>query len=73
MKVSRVLCSGVLTLPFIVEAAQTENVEENEEPFVAPPGLNVPSDVELVCVYILRSLHFCQFSRHHSVILIFLH
>ncbi|XP_064889426.1 splicing factor, suppressor of white-apricot homolog isoform X2 [Columba livia] len=29
------------------EAAQTENVEENEEPFVAPPGLNVPSDVEL--------------------------
>ncbi|KAM9624556.1 splicing factor, suppressor of white-apricot homolog isoform 6-T10 [Morphnus guianensis] len=29
------------------EAVQTENVEENEEPFVAPPGLNVPSDVEL--------------------------
>ncbi|XP_009930772.2 splicing factor, suppressor of white-apricot homolog isoform X1 [Opisthocomus hoazin] len=29
------------------EAAQSENVEENEEPFVAPPGLNVPSDVEL--------------------------
>ncbi|NWU75379.1 SFSWA protein, partial [Onychorhynchus coronatus] len=29
------------------EAAQTENIEENEEPFVAPPGLNVPSDVEL--------------------------
>ncbi|XP_074700751.1 splicing factor, suppressor of white-apricot homolog isoform X3 [Strix aluco] len=29
------------------ETAQTENVEENEEPFVAPPGLNVPSDVEL--------------------------
>ncbi|KFP87216.1 Splicing factor, suppressor of white-apricot, partial [Acanthisitta chloris] len=29
------------------EIAQTENVEENEEPFVAPPGLNVPSDVEL--------------------------
>ncbi|XP_066056171.1 splicing factor, suppressor of white-apricot homolog isoform X4 [Chamaea fasciata] len=29
------------------ETAQTENTEENEEPFVAPPGLNVPSDVEL--------------------------
>ncbi|OXB61410.1 hypothetical protein ASZ78_012243 [Callipepla squamata] len=29
------------------ETAQAENVEENEEPFVAPPGLNVPSDVEL--------------------------
>ncbi|NXE04811.1 SFSWA protein, partial [Lophotis ruficrista] len=34
-------------LSFLVETAQTENVEENEEPFVAPPGLNVPSDVEL--------------------------
>ncbi|XP_030814473.1 splicing factor, suppressor of white-apricot homolog isoform X2 [Camarhynchus parvulus] len=29
------------------EMVQTENTEENEEPFVAPPGLNVPSDVEL--------------------------
>ncbi|XP_010219856.1 PREDICTED: splicing factor, suppressor of white-apricot homolog isoform X2 [Tinamus guttatus] len=29
------------------QRAQTENAEENEEPFVAPPGLNVPSDVEL--------------------------
>ncbi|XP_023792953.1 splicing factor, suppressor of white-apricot homolog isoform X2 [Cyanistes caeruleus] len=29
------------------ETDQTENTEENEEPFVAPPGLNVPSDVEL--------------------------
>ncbi|NXU48832.1 SFSWA protein, partial [Turnix velox] len=29
------------------ETAQTENIEENEEPFIAPPGLNVPSDVEL--------------------------
>ncbi|XP_074015941.1 splicing factor, suppressor of white-apricot homolog isoform X2 [Numenius arquata] len=29
------------------ESVQTENIEENEEPFVAPPGLNVPSDVEL--------------------------
>ncbi|XP_056360275.1 splicing factor, suppressor of white-apricot homolog isoform X2 [Oenanthe melanoleuca] len=29
------------------ETAQAENAEENEEPFVAPPGLNVPSDVEL--------------------------
>ncbi|XP_025914700.1 splicing factor, suppressor of white-apricot homolog isoform X6 [Apteryx rowi] len=29
------------------ETVQTENVEENEEPFVAPSGLNVPSDVEL--------------------------
>ncbi|XP_053862847.1 splicing factor, suppressor of white-apricot homolog isoform X4 [Malaclemys terrapin pileata] len=29
------------------EAAQAENVEENEEPFIAPLGLSVPSDVEL--------------------------
>ncbi|XP_025951110.1 splicing factor, suppressor of white-apricot homolog isoform X3 [Dromaius novaehollandiae] len=29
------------------ETVQPENVEENEEPFVAPSGLNVPSDVEL--------------------------
>ncbi|XP_028566976.2 splicing factor, suppressor of white-apricot homolog isoform X1 [Podarcis muralis] len=28
-------------------AAKAEHVEENEEPFVAPLGLNVPSDVEL--------------------------
>lgn len=34
--------------------AQTENTEENEEPFVAPPGLNVPSDVELVCVHVMQ-------------------
>ncbi|XP_074869165.1 splicing factor, suppressor of white-apricot homolog isoform X3 [Carettochelys insculpta] len=29
------------------ETAQTENLEENEEPFVAPLGLSVPPDVEL--------------------------
>ncbi|XP_008059545.1 splicing factor, suppressor of white-apricot homolog isoform X2 [Carlito syrichta] len=29
------------------EKNETENLEENEEPFVAPLGLNVPSDVEL--------------------------
>lgn len=29
------------------EKNEAENVEENEEPFVAPLGLNVPSDVEL--------------------------
>ncbi|XP_066116954.1 splicing factor, suppressor of white-apricot homolog isoform X2 [Saccopteryx bilineata] len=29
------------------EKSETENVEENEEPFIAPLGLNVPSDVEL--------------------------
>ncbi|XP_049625160.1 splicing factor, suppressor of white-apricot homolog isoform X2 [Suncus etruscus] len=29
------------------EKIETENPEENEEPFVAPLGLNVPSDVEL--------------------------
>ncbi|XP_060105067.1 splicing factor, suppressor of white-apricot homolog isoform X2 [Heteronotia binoei] len=28
-------------------ATTIENVEENEEPFIAPAGLNVPSDVEL--------------------------
>ncbi|KAM5188246.1 splicing factor, suppressor of white-apricot homolog isoform 2-T2 [Callospermophilus lateralis] len=29
------------------EKSESENLEENEEPFVAPLGLNVPSDVEL--------------------------
>lgn len=29
------------------EKSETENVEENEEPFIAPVGLNVPPDVEL--------------------------
>ncbi|XP_048371034.1 splicing factor, suppressor of white-apricot homolog isoform X3 [Sphaerodactylus townsendi] len=28
-------------------AANVKATEENEEPFIAPPGLNVPSDVEL--------------------------
>lgn len=41
-------------LAFLAEMAQTENTEENEEPFVAPPGLNVPSDVELVCVHVMQ-------------------
>lgn len=46
------LCGSVLeyfTL-FTLETTQTEHVEENEEPFIAPLGLNVPSDVELVCM-----------------------
>uniref|UniRef100_L7MZQ4 Splicing factor, suppressor of white-apricot homolog n=2 Tax=Anolis carolinensis TaxID=28377 RepID=L7MZQ4_ANOCA len=30
-----------------VSAMKIENLEENEEPFIAPLGLNVPSDVEL--------------------------
>ncbi|XP_062942887.1 splicing factor, suppressor of white-apricot homolog isoform X2 [Cynocephalus volans] len=29
------------------EKTEAENLEENEEPFIAPSGLNVPSDVEL--------------------------
>ncbi|XP_067395863.1 splicing factor, suppressor of white-apricot homolog isoform X2 [Emydura macquarii macquarii] len=29
------------------ETAQKENIEENEEPFIAPLGLSVPPDVEL--------------------------
>ncbi|XP_032953624.1 splicing factor, suppressor of white-apricot homolog isoform X2 [Rhinolophus ferrumequinum] len=29
------------------EKSEAENVEENEEPFIAPVGLNVPPDVEL--------------------------
>nr|XP_027807845.1 splicing factor, suppressor of white-apricot homolog isoform X2 [Marmota flaviventris] len=29
------------------EKSESENLEENEEPFIAPLGLNVPSDVEL--------------------------
>lgn len=46
---------------FYTEKSETENVEENEEPFIAPVGLNVPPDVELVCVSALRS---CD---HHGV------
>ncbi|XP_012878490.1 PREDICTED: splicing factor, suppressor of white-apricot homolog, partial [Dipodomys ordii] len=38
------------------EKSEAENLEENEEPFIAPLGLNVPSDVELVCVFLLNSL-----------------
>ncbi|XP_063171847.1 splicing factor, suppressor of white-apricot homolog isoform X1 [Candoia aspera] len=30
-----------------VAATKAESIEENEEPFIAPLGLNVPSDVEL--------------------------
>lgn len=37
---------------FYTEKIETENPEENEEPFVAPLGLNVPSDVELVCAFL---------------------
>lgn len=35
---------------FLTEKSEAENLEENEEPFIAPLGLSVPSDVELVCV-----------------------
>lgn len=34
---------------FFIEKNEAENLEENEEPFIAPLGLNVPPDVELVC------------------------
>lgn len=34
-----------------VAAAKAESLEENEEPFIAPLGLNVPSDVELVSMF----------------------
>lgn len=49
------LCSDCKTSCYIIflliaAAAKAEHVEENEEPFVAPLGLNVPSDVELVSV-----------------------
>lgn len=33
---------------FCTEKSEADNVEENEEPFVAPLGLSVPPDVELV-------------------------
>lgn len=32
-------------------------MDENEEPFIAPLGLSVPSDVELVCVLVHKPLH----------------
>ena len=35
---------------FYTEKNEAENLEENEEPFIAPLGLNVPPDVELVCM-----------------------
>lgn len=35
---------------FLTEKNEAENLEENEEPFIAPLGLSVPSDVELVRV-----------------------
>lgn len=50
-------------LSFLVETAQTENTEENEEPFVAPPGLNVPSDVELVCVHVMQPTLLSAFEQ----------
>ena len=35
-------------------------MEENEEPFIAPLGLNVPPDVELVGVFVLHvAIHRC--------------
>lgn len=42
-------CSQVLCFLF-TEKHEAENAEENEEPFVAPLGLSVPPDVELVRV-----------------------
>jgi hypothetical protein len=53
----------VLFVCFLTEKVETESLEENEEPFIAPLGLNVPSDVELVCV----SLH------HYCLLLLMLH
>lgn len=40
---------------FYTEKNEAENLEENEEPFIAPLGLNVPPDVELVGVFGLSS------------------
>lgn len=37
------------------EKHEAENAEENEEPFVAPLGLSVPPDVELVRVRLPHS------------------
>ena len=37
-------------------------MEENEEPFIAPLGLNVPSDVELVGVFLIHStVNLCYY------------
>ncbi|KAL0610364.1 Splicing factor, suppressor of white-apricot-like protein [Plecturocebus cupreus] len=41
----------------IMEKNEAENLEENEEPFVAPLGLNVPSDVELLALGLAREQH----------------
>lgn len=42
---------------FLTEKNEAENLDENEEPFIAPLGLSVPSDVELVCVLVHKPLH----------------
>lgn len=50
--------TAVLNFPFfLTEKNEAENLDENEEPFIAPLGLSVPSDVELVCVLVHKPLH----------------
>lgn len=48
--VGRILISLLLSLPDLVGCSSLEETEpqESEEPFVAPPGLAIPPDVELV-------------------------
>lgn len=41
-------------------------MDENEEPFIAPLGLSVPSDVELVCVLVHKPLHCGLFFVVHE-------
>lgn len=47
---------------FYTEKHEAENLEENEEPFIAPLGLNVPSDVELVGVFLVHNtVNLCYY------------
>lgn len=41
----------------IFAAAEEAEPEESEEPFVAPPGLDIPPDMELVSVVFLASFY----------------
>lgn len=54
---------------FYTEKNEAENLEENEEPFIAPLGLNVPPDVELVCVFLLHNT-VIHVTVYHELLLV---
>lgn len=52
------------------EKNEAENIEENEEPFIAPLGLNVPPDVELVRVPTSQDCHLSLLCTQGTVLII---